>query len=145
MWNHPQSTVVKAIFEQILNLRLFLSVEMKQTHPTMILFSNYLFFKQFGPFFRRMEFLLKLWVEMKHCDYFDLWGKGTKVTVASGKSHLKLNFEIISLFVVVFVFPWQHRRFENLSEFEMISSKFICCKCTWISSLYSHFKVFVHF
>lgn len=116
MWNHPQSTVVKSIFEQILNLRLFLSIKMKQRHPTMILFSNYLFFKNFGPFFRHMEFLLKLWVEMQHCDYFDLWGKGTKVTVTSGKSHLKLNFEIISLFVVVFLFPWQHRYFENLYE-----------------------------
>lgn len=93
VWNHPQSTVVKVILEQILNVRLFLSIKMKQRHPITILFSNCLFFKHFGPFFRHMEFLLKLWVEMQHCDYFDLWGEGTKVTVASGKSHLKLNFE----------------------------------------------------
>lgn len=56
---------------------------------------------------------------MHHCDYFDVWGKGTKVTVSSGKSHLKLNFEFFSLFVMVFVFPGQHRHFENLYEFEI--------------------------
>lgn len=127
-----------------LEFKAFFEYPNEAEAPTMILFSNYLLFKHFGPFFRHIEFLLKLWVQMQHCDYFDLWGKGTKVTVASGKSHLKLKFEIISLFCSSFCVS---RTTQTFWEFVWIwnfnSSKFICCKCTWISSLYSHFKLFV--